>query len=213
MPLLKSITLPNGSTAGFHKVHSLEWRAAGGSLVLVNSWASEDAYLSGAPLAYQSRLPLVSLDGTGDMLGALESWLVQQDGFTGATLIADSAQGLDAAKARQWAAIKQHRSELEYGQFTWDGSEFDCDRDSTAKIMGAVQTAMLSAQANQVFSVDWTLADNTTRTLSGADMISAGMTLMATVSDLYETSRTLREQIEAATTAEEVQAVTWPTGT
>jgi hypothetical protein len=120
---------------------------------------------------------------------------------------------LASLKAAHWIGIKAERDQREYGTFTWDGSEFDCNRDSTAKIMGAVQTAMLSAQAGQSFSVDWTLADNTVRVMSGVDMISAGMTLMAAVSNLYETSRTLRAQIDAATTAEEVQAITWPAGT
>jgi hypothetical protein len=117
---------------------------------------------------------------------------------------------LDDLKASQWASMKAERDWREYGTFSWDGSVFDCDRDSTAKIMGAVQTAMIAAQAGQSFSVDWTLADNTVRTLSGADLIAAGATLTAQVSSIYSTGRTLRDEIEAATTAEDVLAVAWP---
>jgi hypothetical protein len=58
---------------------------------------------------------------------------------------------LPAIKAAQWEAIKAERAAREYSTYAWDGSEFDCDRDSTAKVMGAVQTAMLAAQAGQSF--------------------------------------------------------------
>lgn len=117
---------------------------------------------------------------------------------------------LDDMKAAQWTALKAERERREYGTFTWDGDTFDCDRDSTAKIMGAVQTAMLAAQDNQPFSKDWTLADNTERTLSGADMIGAGLALSAQISAIYDTARALHAQIDAATTAQEVLAITWP---
>ena len=144
--------------------------------------------------------------GKGDRPNAWAAWDVQAKQWT-------DPRNLPALKAAQWEVIKAERMAREYSTFVWDGSEFDCDRDGTGKVLGAVQTALIAAQANQPFSIDWTLADNTVRTLSGADMIGAGMALSAQVSSIYDTARLLREQIEAATTAEEVQAVTWPTGT
>ena len=113
-------------------------------------------------------------------------------------------------KSEQWTAIKSQRSALEFGGFTWDGSAFDSDPQAQARIQGGVQLATIAASQSQPFSIDWTLADNTVRTLSGADMIAVGMTLAGHVQTVHAIARTLRLQIEAATTLAEVEAVVWP---
>lgn len=113
-------------------------------------------------------------------------------------------------KEAQWAAIKAARNSLEFGGFTWDGSAFDSDQQAQARIQGGVQLATIAASQGQPFSIDWTLADNSIRTLSGADMIAVGMELAAHVQSIHATARVLRVQIEAASTIEEVDAIQWP---
>ena len=110
-------------------------------------------------------------------------------------------------KADQWVAIKAARDAAEFGGFTWDGSTFDSDLTSQSRIQGAVQLAGLDP-AN--FSLDWTLADNSVRTLSAAQMTAVGAALGVHVAAQHALGRTLRSQIEAATTAAEVDAVAWP---
>lgn len=114
------------------------------------------------------------------------------------------------AKADKLKEIHSIRDSKEYGGFSWDGSLFDSDPQSQLRIQGGVQLANMSAMSGQPFSIDWTLADNTVRTLSGADMIAVGMALAAHVQTVHATGRALRAQIEAATTAAEVEAVVWP---
>lgn len=126
------------------------------------------------------------------------------------TLIWVDATNLADLKSERWTAIKSQRSALEFGGFTWDGSAFDSDPQAQARIQGGVQLATIAAAQSQPFSIDWTLADNTVRTLSGADMIAVGMTLAAHVQAVHAIARTLRLQIEAATTLAEVEAVVWP---
>lgn len=116
------------------------------------------------------------------------------------------ARTLEAVKAAQWEIIKAARSEAEYGGFTWDGSTFDSDALSQQKIIGASQMASLNPS---VFLIDWTLADNTVRTLSAADMNAVGVALGEHVNTQYVHARVLRQQIEDATTKEEVMAITW----
>jgi hypothetical protein len=116
---------------------------------------------------------------------------------------------LDDLKSDQWELMKAARETAEFGGFTWDGSDFDSDSESQRKIQGAVQMALIAAAASQPFSIDWTLADNTVRTLSGADMINVGLAMGTFVSGIYEQGRALREQIDAATTPEQVQAIAW----
>ncbi len=109
-------------------------------------------------------------------------------------------------KDAKWVEIKAARSAAEYGGFAWDGSTFDSDAASQQRIIGASQLASLNPSA---FEIDWTLADNTVRTLSAADMQAVGVALGQHVNGQYVHARTLREQIEAAATKEEVDAISW----
>jgi hypothetical protein len=112
-------------------------------------------------------------------------------------------------KTRKWEAIKKRRNEVEFGSFEWDGSMFDGNAMATQRIAGSVQMAVL-AQANAMpFSIDWTLADNSVRTLSATQMIEVGQTLAQHVSACHAHARQLRVEIEAATTPEQVEAIVW----
>jgi hypothetical protein len=117
---------------------------------------------------------------------------------------------LAAIKVARWAAIKAARDAAEFGGFAWDGSSFDSDGQSQSRIMGATQLATLAAAAEQPFAIDWTLQDNTVRTLSGAEMIAVGMALGTHVATQHGIGRAVRAAIEEATTAEELEAIEWP---
>lgn len=117
---------------------------------------------------------------------------------------------LQEVRAAKWNEIKQARDAAEFGGFTWDGSRFDSDSESQSRIQGAAQLATLAQLASQTFSVDWTLQDNTVRTLSGADMIAAGTAMGQHIMAVHAIGRVLRAQIEEATTLGEVEAVQWP---
>lgn len=80
-------------------------------------------------------------------------------------------------QADKWTAIKAARDAIEFGGFTWDGSTFDSDPQSQSRIQGAAQLATLAMIASQAFSVDWTLATNAVRTLTGADMLAVGQAM------------------------------------
>jgi hypothetical protein len=112
---------------------------------------------------------------------------------------------LSDLKSAQWGLIKQARSQAEYAGFTWDGSTFDSDTLSQNRITGAVTLAQLSPG----FTINWTLADNTTRTLNQADMIAVGVALGQHVQAQFTKAQGLRVQIEAATSWEQVAAVMW----
>jgi hypothetical protein len=117
---------------------------------------------------------------------------------------------LAALKIARWSQVKVQRAAVEFGGFAWDGSAFDSDEMSQARIIGAVQMAVLAAAAEQPFAIDWTLQDNTVRTLSGADMIAVGLALGTHVATAHTIARALRDAIEAAATAEELEAIEWP---
>lgn len=116
---------------------------------------------------------------------------------------------VEGAKLSRWANIKQQREAAENGGFVWDGSRFDSTPISQSRIQGAVQLATLAKLTNQPFGIDWTLMDNSTRTLSGDDMIAVGQSLATHIDAQHVKARQLRERIEAATTPEQVDAILW----
>lgn len=117
---------------------------------------------------------------------------------------------LTRAKLEKWRDLKDARNDAEFGTFVWDGSEFDCDAVSTMRIMGAAQMALIATANSLPYSQTWTLADNTTRDLTAADMVNLALALGAHTNDVHITGRTLRTQIAAATTLPQVNAINWP---
>lgn len=114
---------------------------------------------------------------------------------------------LAEAKAYKWTALKAARTVAEAASFTCDGSVYQADKE---RISGAVQLALLAQLAGQPFSIDWTLSDNSVRTLDAAQMIAVGVALGTVVSSIFDTARQLRIQLDAANTVEEVDAIGWP---
>ena len=117
---------------------------------------------------------------------------------------------LPKAKAIKLAEIKDTRDSKEFGGFEWDGSLFDSDVVSQTRIQGAVQLALLAIQNNQPFSIDWTLKDNSVRTLTGEQIIQVGIALAQYITHLHEISRGLKVQVNNATTLQQVESITWP---
>jgi hypothetical protein len=108
-------------------------------------------------------------------------------------------------KDAQWALIKSARNTAEYAGFVWGGSAFDSDALSQGRITGAVTMA----QMTPTFTIDWTLADNTVRTLTAIQMIGVGVALGAHVEAQFSHGQALRVQIEAAATSAEVLLIVW----
>lgn len=116
------------------------------------------------------------------------------------------ARDLAGKKDAKWEEIKAAREAAEFGGFTWDGSTFDSDPLSQQRIAGAVQLASLDPTG---FTIDWTLADNTFRTLNAQEMTAVGVAMGQHVNAQHVKARILRQQIEAATTEAELDAIVW----
>lgn len=119
---------------------------------------------------------------------------------------------LEQKKTGKWDEIKAARTADEFGAFAWGGYAFQCDEVSQRRIQGAVQLAAMDA----AFTIDWTLADNSVANFTAAEMIQIGVSLTNHVNACHAQSRALRAQIDAATTADELDsinyvfAVQWP---
>ena len=106
---------------------------------------------------------------------------------------------LDEIKNQKWTEIKAQRTQLEFGGFIFEGHMYDSDQVSQGRIMGAAL-----AGVEQV----WTLADNSTITLAGAKLLELYGAMQQHVATAHERGRIARQAIEAATTKEDVEAVT-----
>lgn len=119
-------------------------------------------------------------------------------------------RSLDERRAALWDAVKLARDAAEFGGFAWDGAVFDSDTQAQSRIQGGAQLATLALLSAQPFLIDWTLADNAVRTLSGAEMIEVGRALGEHIVTVHALGRALRAEIEAATDVAQLDAIAWP---
>jgi len=105
---------------------------------------------------------------------------------------------LDEIKTQKWAEIKLQRDQVEFGGFEFEGGVYDSDRVAQTRISGAVLSG-----AGQI----WTLADNTTRTLTADQLQLLYQALQAHVSTVHERGRIARQLICSAETREQVESV------
>lgn len=117
---------------------------------------------------------------------------------------------LEKAKTTKLQQLKTARTKKESGGFAWDGSVFDSDPQSQLRLQGAVQLAQMSSASNTPFSIEWTLKDNTVRTLSGNDMIAVGLALAGHITGVHELYRDLKNEVDMATTVQQVDNINWP---
>jgi hypothetical protein len=212
------INQPNPSN-GFqhHRVYETLIDASIGRFdITVGSWPTEDT--SGRPSV--TRILQVKYDGwMPELCDYVDTTVNEHPEWSGVgpqkpnqfsyfnmpTLQWVDSRSLQTVKDAQWAKVKKIRDGLVNGGFDWDGSTFDSDPISQQRITGAVSLAMMTT----TFSIVWTLFDNTTRLLSATDMMQVGGALGMHVAAQFSKGVSLREMIDAATTQQEAEAVTW----
>lgn len=205
MPILKTLTTPHGVPVTFHKPGTGEMNFSAGVVVVrMLSWVDQAAHDAAAGTgqvwSWQITVPL-------DQAADVEAAMLISGPFAGGSRVSDTSGSLEARRVRRWAELKQQREAREYGGFWWDGSFFDSDPESRARVMGAVQLAMLAAAQGEPFERTWVLADNSTRVLSGSDMVAVGLALGLYVGQLFDQSVQVRQQLA---TSDEPETVFWP---
>lgn len=113
---------------------------------------------------------------------------------------------IDLAKQQARAKINAARDAEELAGFTAYGKTFDSDKTSQQRIMIAANTAQVVGSS---FTIDWTCADNSVITLDYAQMLGLPVIMAQAGNALHQKARTLKAQIDAATTLEEINAVVW----
>lgn len=119
-------------------------------------------------------------------------------------------RNLDELKAHKWTEFRRLRN-VE----TWAGIDvpgigrFDSDVASQDNLSKAKNTADVLLQQGSPVAIDWTLEDNTVVTLDYQQVCQVAIAMFTHEQALRSKATTLRAQIEAATTKEEVEAIVW----
>lgn len=151
-----------------------------------------------------ANLPGYMLDGCFNPLPARPT---QHHEFDYATKQWVDPRTLDDLKAEKWAAVKAARDAQEFGPFSWGALTFDGDAESKSRLSLAAMAAQAAIASGQVWEVDWTLADNSTVTLSATDVIGVVQSMGANITAAHQNARIKRAAIEASQTIEELDAI------
>ena len=118
-------------------------------------------------------------------------------------------RSLGEVKLEQWVLIKEARAIAINADLDTPYGVFQCSTEDRQNITDAIMLAQTLTALQQTVSIPWTLADNTVVTLNTAHLVTVGLLLGQRVQEAHATARTLRSQIEAATTVGDVEAIVW----
>lgn len=124
---------------------------------------------------------------------------------------------LDEVKVLAWARVKDERARRQQAAMPYaypDGSiHHNVMSDRTVRDLSASTTVALALAAAGVSAplMPWTVDENVTHMLTPQQMISFGVAATQWYSSIHLQSQTIREQIEAAGTVDEVISLAaWP---
>lgn len=105
---------------------------------------------------------------------------------------------LEEQRERLWSRVKLLRARAEGAGCATPAGIVQTDAASMSRIAAAALDASIAQAAGQLYSVSWTMADNTSVALDAAGMIAIGAAVSQHMTDCHVRSQTLRSQIEAA---------------
>ena len=122
------------------------------------------------------------------------------------------AGALARAKLARRAEINRARDADENAGFTYLGKPFDSDALAIKRLYGAAMAAQAAIAAGvppgDIFT-DWTCADGSIQPLTYAQAAGVIEAMAVVGNALHIKARTLKAQIEASSTVEEVSAIQW----
>lgn len=200
----------------YHRVTRLVWGAEGIITAMVSSWGDLDDYVQGGKRVTQTAAVLLTPPVPGPtMFADIEQQLVLDPDcdFFGGTVEVDPPvlQELDVAKLQKWQAMVRERDTREYGTFTINETTISIDARAQARLQMAYNLAVDAKAAGTAFSIEWSDVNDAAVTLNANQTIALAKAVFQHIQSLHDTARALRAQIRAATTAEEVAAIVWPT--
>lgn len=124
-------------------------------------------------------------------------------------IVAPVAPTLDELKQAKREGINKARDDAEQGGFEYLGKVFDSDPVSCQRIALASQTALISKQTSQEFSIEWTCQDNSKILLSADETIGLSVALTQWSNSCHVKASELKALVDKAETKEEIDAISW----
>ena len=111
---------------------------------------------------------------------------------------------LEVIKQRKIAELKYQRDKVEVKPIEYNGHSFDYDDKARDRINAAIIALSLQGEGA---SIDWTTADNQDVKVTANDLRMVIAAVAVRSNKLHTAYRAAKENVEAATTATEVEAV------
>lgn len=108
-----------------------------------------------------------------------------------------------------WTRIKLAREAVISAPMVTPYGTFDSGAKDRTNITDAILMLQTLAAIGTPMSIDFTLADNSTATLTTTEMVTVGLLLGQKVQAAHAQARILRAQIDAATSAAELEEIVW----
>ena len=112
---------------------------------------------------------------------------------------------LENIKQHKILVLKQQRDNLEVEPIAYNGHSYDYDSKARDRISAAIIALELQGEGA---TIEWTTADNADTPVTANDLKMIIAAVAARSNKLHTAYRTAKAQVEAAGTAEEVEAVT-----
>lgn len=114
-------------------------------------------------------------------------------------------EALDVIRQRKIVQLKAQRDSAEVEPIEYNGNSYDYDSKARDRINAAI--IALDVQGEGA-SIDWTTADNKDVVVTATDLRMVIAAVAVRSNTLHTAYRVAKEKVEAATTKEEIEAVT-----
>lgn len=114
-------------------------------------------------------------------------------------------ESLESVKEHKILTLKIQRDNLEVEPIAYNGHSYDYDSKARDRISAAIIALELQGEGA---TIEWTTADNDDAVVTAQDLRMIIASVAARSNKLHTAYRAAKAQVEAASTAEEVEAVT-----
>lgn len=115
-------------------------------------------------------------------------------------------ESLDSVKEHKILTLKIQRDNLEVEPIAYNGHSYDYDSKARDRISAAIIALELQGEGA---TIEWTTADNADTPVTANDLKMIIAAVAVRSNKLHTAYRAAKEKVEAATTAAEVEAVTF----
>ena len=150
---------------------------------------------------------IVNHDDFNKLIGnAGGEYLIADDGSVYPKPAPTDAELLAVAKPAKIAELKAERDSKEVEPITYNGNRYDYDDKARERINAAIIALELQGEGA---TIDWTTADNADTPVTANDLKMIIAAVAVRSNKLHTAYRIAKEKVEAATTAADVEAVTF----